>query len=318
MKKIKVKVAVRDEILKKLNCESCGSNSITKIEDGLYKCNYCGSIYTKEQAYALISGTVETTVGISELNRLTANAETQMELGQSPIETIQRIIKEYPAEPNGYWLSLKYHLNPIEGLRNIWQINDDYSTLLKITNEYTKPTQNEVMNYHLETIKTIKDRMIRGEIGGGFKFGDGDGRGEFDNIYPPIFKEVLDKGIKNAELLRNNNIYISKRMQKPCIIYCKSHILHVPLYVLGREAVIDDDGRKTLILEEPILDASNVQYDNSKIIKIAMANAMKYVKEYNRCVCGNVLAKRFFFKNILRCQRCGTEYNIENNTLFTL
>ena len=37
-------------------CELCGSNEITRREDGMYQCDHCGTKYTLEAARQLLNG----------------------------------------------------------------------------------------------------------------------------------------------------------------------------------------------------------------------------------------------------------------------
>ena len=55
--------------MQKLQCELCGSVDIVRTDDGFFRCEHCGCKYTLEQAKAML-GTVETTIGKAELERL--------------------------------------------------------------------------------------------------------------------------------------------------------------------------------------------------------------------------------------------------------
>ena len=46
--------------MKKIQCEVCGSNDISKTDDNVFECQYCGTKYTLEQARVLFSGEVKT------------------------------------------------------------------------------------------------------------------------------------------------------------------------------------------------------------------------------------------------------------------
>ena len=43
--------------MKGIKCELCGSNSFTKV-DGMFRCDYCGTKYTLEEAKTMVSGSV--------------------------------------------------------------------------------------------------------------------------------------------------------------------------------------------------------------------------------------------------------------------
>ena len=92
--------------MQKLQCELCGSVDIVRGDDGFFHCEHCGCKYTLEQAKALL-GTVETTIGTAELERLLKNAKTQYDIGEfSEAEnTYTQVTKQFPDDYRG-WLGL--------------------------------------------------------------------------------------------------------------------------------------------------------------------------------------------------------------------
>ncbi len=101
--------------MQKLQCELCGSVDIVRTDDGFFRCEHCGCKYTLEQAKAML-GTVETTIGTAERDRLLANAQTQFDLGQfaAAEKTYSEVTKQFPDDYRG-WLGLlrvncKYYL----------------------------------------------------------------------------------------------------------------------------------------------------------------------------------------------------------------
>ena len=92
--------------MQKLQCELCGSIDIVRTDDGFFMCRHCGCKYTLEQAKAML-GTVETTIGTAELNRLLKNAQTQADIGRlSEAEsTYTEVTKQFPDDYRG-WLGL--------------------------------------------------------------------------------------------------------------------------------------------------------------------------------------------------------------------
>ena len=101
--------------MQKLQCELCGSVDIVRTDDGFFRCEHCGCKYTLEQAKAML-GTVETTIGTAERERLLANAQTQFDLGQfaAAEKTYSEVTKQFPDDYRG-WLGLlrvncKYYL----------------------------------------------------------------------------------------------------------------------------------------------------------------------------------------------------------------
>lgn len=92
--------------MQKLQCELCGSVDIVRTDDGFFRCEHCGCKYTLEQAKAML-GTVETTIGTAERERLLANAQTQYDLGQfaAAEKTYSEVTKQFPDDYRG-WLGL--------------------------------------------------------------------------------------------------------------------------------------------------------------------------------------------------------------------
>ena len=92
--------------MQKLQCELCGSVDIVRTDDGFFRCEHCGCKYTLEQAKALL-GTVETTIGTAERERLLKNAQTQYEIGEynKAKATFSQVTNQFPDDYRG-WLGL--------------------------------------------------------------------------------------------------------------------------------------------------------------------------------------------------------------------
>ena len=92
--------------MQKLQCELCGSFDIFRTDDGFFQCQYCGCKYTLAQAKALL-GTVETTIGTAELERLLKNAKTFLDIGKldDSVKTYTEVTKQFPDDYRG-WLGL--------------------------------------------------------------------------------------------------------------------------------------------------------------------------------------------------------------------
>lgn len=92
--------------MQKLQCELCGSFDIVRTDDGFFQCQYCGCKYTLAQAKALL-GTVETTIGTAELERLLKNAKTFLDIGKldDSVKTYAEVTKQFPDDYRG-WLGL--------------------------------------------------------------------------------------------------------------------------------------------------------------------------------------------------------------------
>ncbi len=92
--------------MQKLQCELCGSVDIVRTDDGFFQCQHCGCKYTLAQAKALL-GTVETTIGTAELERLLKNAKTFLDIGkfEDAEKVYTDITKQFPDDYRG-WLGL--------------------------------------------------------------------------------------------------------------------------------------------------------------------------------------------------------------------
>ena len=92
--------------MQKLQCELCGSVDIARTDDGFFRCEHCGCKYTLEQAKAML-GSVETTIGTAELERLLRNAKAQYDIEQfdAAKSTYEEITKQFPDDYRG-WLGL--------------------------------------------------------------------------------------------------------------------------------------------------------------------------------------------------------------------
>ena len=101
--------------MQKLQCELCGSVDIIRTNDGCFQCQHCGCKYTLEQAKALL-GTVETTIGTAELERLLKNAKTFLDIGkfEDAEKVYTDITKQFPDDYRGWlgFLWIAYRKNP--------------------------------------------------------------------------------------------------------------------------------------------------------------------------------------------------------------
>ena len=125
--------------MQKLQCELCGSVDIVRTDDGFFQCQHCGCKYTLEQAKALL-GTVETTIGTAERERLLKNAQTQYEIGEfsEAEKTYSQVTNQFPDDYRG-WLGLMRTYYAIYGASEIpacyvqEQLNHFYSVCMKFT-----------------------------------------------------------------------------------------------------------------------------------------------------------------------------------------
>lgn len=303
--------------MKKLQCELCQSIDIIKIDQDTFMCEHCGCKYTAEQARNLLFGSVETTIGNAELTRLIKNAETQMELGQPAEETIERIIKEFPADYHGYWLYLKNEFNIVFKTKTLRQrqvyarfygiprCKEVYDVLLKVLDNQTELSKDEVQDFWESNFRRIYEGLINGEITGlsGWSY--------YDVNVHSLMKKAQDEGINNAKLLSDNNIFIQDnydsipyRVKTKQIMLCGERAN----YVLGKEVVIaiPYGSDEKVLLENPLIITS----DNiAKIKQQAIDNTFSYIKRLNRCPkCSGQNMSKLMLGNGWKCSHCGTKF----------
>ena len=301
--------------MEKLKCELCGSVSFTKTDDGMYMCDYCGCKYTKDQAVAIISGTVETTIGSSEFNRLVSNAEKQIELNQNASETINRIIKEFPAEYQGYYLYIKYLFNLVNNSKSIYdllfeadKVKEYYQVLIKILDNHTSITKEGFYNYWNSCFEKIYSQLVEGTITGLYRCY------HFPSNYDvhPLISKAHDLGYNNANVLNQNNIYIFRNNainKEQLFLFSNSNYTYPNTirFVFGKELTftVPYDNDYTIMIDYSI---ENAETNISEILKKAEKDMLLYVHTYYKCLCGNDLHSAFF-GNKLKCSKCKTVYD---------
>ena len=122
--------------MKGIKCELCGSNSFTKV-DGIFKCDYCNTEYTEDEAKKItVSGTVEFVQGSAEKDRLLKNAETFILLKQfkKAKEIFEEVSNHYPDDWRGWFGLFKL---PFE---EYWQtgsfsypLQDNYNNMIQLS-----------------------------------------------------------------------------------------------------------------------------------------------------------------------------------------
>ena len=138
--------------MQKLQCELCGSVDIVRTDDGFFQCQHCGCKYTLAQAKALL-GTVETTIGTAELERLLNNAKTQLEIGQfnEAQKTYREITKQFPGDYRA-WLELlrigynNSHMPSLDGIKVCLKLAPNEKVAKEITDEWTAAWEKTAAN----------------------------------------------------------------------------------------------------------------------------------------------------------------------------
>ena len=194
--------------MQKLQCELCGSIDILRTNDGFFQCQHCGCKYTLEQAKALL-GTVETTIGKAELERLLKNAKMQYELGEfsEAEKTYTEVTKQFPDDYRG-WLGL-LRLEYRDYMYNDWATPYPESTKLlqKHLNICKKLCSSE------KTVAEINNEWERfwNYIASKCKSGKltyyGDCNPEvYKDISPAMYK-VAKAGFENARILNSLGVW---------------------------------------------------------------------------------------------------------------
>ena len=286
--------------MQKLQCELCGSVDIVRTDDGFFQCQHCGCKYTLEQAKALL-GTVETTIGKAELERLLKNAKTYYDLEQfyEAKKTYNEVTKQFPDDYRGWLglLRLEYrdymydsHITPNAGITEMLQkhfnICKKLCTSEKTVDEINKEWE-RFWNY-------IANRCRSGKL----IYCGGCDPEVFKNINPAMY-EFAKKGFENARILNSLNVEYS---DKGWVIRSK---FSSPYYFwLGRCLQYDDsDGFKpfSVGIDLPVIDEAYIAKIN--------ADVQKYINEklsHSKCpYCDCYLKKNIFGT---KCPSCGRKF----------
>ncbi len=281
--------------MQKLQCELCGSIDIVRTDDGFFMCRHCGCKYTLEQAKAML-GTVETTIGTAELNRLLKNAQTQAAIGQfSEAEnTYTEATKQFPDDYRGWLGLLRLYYGayaescPYENSPLIkW-----YKICLKLA-----PEENA------EEIKrewiSFWDAVAGGCASGKIIYKGTDNLDYYKDTSPAMY-DYVKSGFENARIINSlNAVYSPKRGQ---------WILRSPfdfpyLFWVGPYIITDDCerlGRRSSKVLLPI--------DGGYIAAIK-SDIQKYTADCiasKKCPYCGVALKKTLFKTT--CPKCGRSY----------
>ena len=291
--------------MQKLQCELCGSVDIVRTDDGFFQCQHCGCKYTLAQAKALL-GTVETTIGTAERERLLKNAQTQYEIGESnkAKETFAKVTEQFPDDYRG-WLGLmrlayRYYLSG-SGISDIRfspsddgakQLEKRYRICQKLCGD--KKALDEINAEWERFWNSVANQCRSGKM----TYYGGCNPEVFKNTSPSMY-EFAKKGFENARILNSLNVEYS---DKGWVIRSK---FSSPYYFwLGSCLQYDDsDGFKPFSVE---IDLPVI--DETYIAKIR-ADVQKYISQRlseGRCPYCNYLLKKNIFGT--KCPSCGRKF----------
>lgn len=304
--------------MQKLQCELCGSVDIIRMDNGLFQCQHCGCKYTAEQAKAML-GTVETTIGKAECERLLKNAKTYYDLEQysEAEKTYAEATKQFPHDYRG-WL----------GLMRMW-----YRKCLSSTMTPDKEVTMKLQNYFnicqkLCDSKTITEitrewenfwnRIANMCRSGKQKYCGGCNPELYKDTSPAMY-ELSKCGLKNAEILNSMDVYygVTDSDYLDYGWYPNGHNKKSYTYFLGRSAqsvVLNSSGATHYIDEIDeryhIGELNLPVLDDAQIAKIK-AEVQEYIKEeVRRGLCPYCKHHTFLKKTIFgkKCRICGRKF----------
>ena len=295
--------------MQKLQCELCGSIDIVRTDDGFFMCRHCGCKYTLEQAKAML-GTVETTIGTAELNRLLKNAQTQADIGRlSEAEsTYTEVTKQFPDDYRGWLGLLKVNCKIyLDGKRiylpghkfNSSPLESEAAQLF----EWYGICQNLAPAEETEKIKaeweSFWDAVAGGCASGKIIYKGTDNLDYYKDTSPAMY-DYVKSGFENARIINSlNAVYSPKRGQ---------WVLRSPfdfpyLFWVGPYIITDDCerlGRRSSQVLLPI--------DGGYIAAIK-SDIQKYTADCitsKKCPYCGVALKKTLFKTT--CPKCGRSY----------
>lgn len=293
--------------MQKLQCELCGSIDILRTDDGFFQCQHCGCKYTLEQAKALI-GSVETTIGDAELNRRVENAKAQIRIGQPAEETIESILKDFPASPKGYLLYFENIFETVLKNPAKCSINDNtavsrYNSLYALAKESSEITIDEVNRFFNGYSTKIYNGSVNGELSERVIL-------KISAIPDPVIKKTYEIGKNNAELLSKHRIKVFNRInQFNVLAYDISSSWKNPVikFCLGKEWY---DTYK-IPVKPLIITEDNI----GVVLEFAKKATKEIIVDKERCLlCGGLTTESFFSEDIYKCSNydCLTKYNLKD------
>ena len=142
-----------------IKCEMCNSTDIIK-ENGIFKCQHCGTKYTTEETRKLIVE-IDSPIkiaGISNIDTLLNNANTFLKLQEwnEARKCYKEITAKYPDDVRGWWGTVKYALtvNPYSIAGSEYQNALKNAILLSEGNQdfYYNQINNTLYNYIPEQV----------------------------------------------------------------------------------------------------------------------------------------------------------------------
>ena len=293
--------------MQKLQCELCGSVDIVRTDDGFFQCQHCGCKYTLAQAKALL-GTVETTIGTAELERLLRNAKAQYDIEQfdAAKSTYEEITKQFPDDYRG-WLGLlrlayRYYLSG-SGISDIRfspsddgakQLEKRYRICQRLCGD--KKTLDELNAEWERFWNSVANQCRSGKM---TYFGGCDPE-VFKDISPAMY-ELAKCGLSNAKILNSLNIW---RQPKVGWIPKKPHYYISYYFWLGDCVQFNSKDDFMSVNNEEDLPVLTQQ-----AVDQIMAKVQKYI---NKCVaraecpyCGGHIKSSLLGK---KCQGCGRKF----------
>ncbi len=303
--------------MKRMQCELCNSLDFQRTDEGFFQCQMCGCKYTIEQAKTLLGQTVETTIGNSELNRRVENAKAQMKIGQPAQETINSIIKDFPASWQGYWLYLENCFkNIFEGKMSLYELEkDNYNSLLTIAKHSTDISEKQASVMWDSNFRKIYDELFNGNI-------------PIDVIYNsfttkctslhPLIKKAYDIGYNNAKILTENGITLYSHSpyngDGGTLLYGEGG--NTILFALGKtvECSYFDSYFRSYFSGNSAFPAIITNENIGELIYRSKHNRNELLQKTNKCpLCGSPLKKILFSSN-LKCldnhHYCGQIYEV--------
>ena len=288
--------------MQKLQCELCGSVDIIRTNDGCFQCQHCGCKYTLEQAKALL-GTVETTIGTAELERLLRNAKAQYDIEQfdAAKSTYEEITKQFPDDYRGWLglLRLEYRnymynnsISPTDGMTKLLQKHLNICKKLCSSEKTVAEINNEWERFWYYIASKCKS--------GKLTYCGGCDPEVFKNTSPAMY-ELAKCGLSNAKILNSLNIW---RQPEVGWIPKKPHYYISYYFWLGDCVQFNSKDDFMSVNNEEDLPVLTQQ-----AVDQIMAKVQKYI---NKCVaraecpyCGGHIKSSLLGK---KCQGCGRKF----------
>ena len=290
--------------MQKLQCELCGSVDIARTDDGFFRCEHCGCKYTLEQAKALL-GTVETTIGTAERDRLLKNAQTQYEIGESnkAKETFAKVTEQFPDDYRG-WLGLvQIYLRSYAGSSPqdvfVGHLIDWYKICLKLA-----PNENMAKEITRDWIN-FWDEVAQNCSSGKCEYCGT----EFLELYAgtsPAMYNYVKAGFDNAKILNSLNVVYSTE-RKQWVLWSSKY--HTDYYFwIGTVSVSPEykDGTRFTNRDNKWLPPIDEKYISD--IKADIQKDISYCIANKKCPYCKVALKKGLFETKLKCPECGKTY----------